>query len=713
VISLFVLSYAVIPAFGIPDFSGKMRKEMCASGGEKAREALCENFMEGELLVKFKQGIGRKNKNNVHGKHFSKVKKKFSRLNIDHILLAPGLGVGEAMNRYNSEAAVEYAEPNYILHIDSTEPDDLFFGDLWNLLNLGQTGGTPGADIDATRAWDYTTGQEDIVVAVIDSGIDYTHEDLAPNMWVNSEEYYGVAGIDDDGNSYIDDIYGLDTYIHSTDNDPMDELGHGTHIAGTIGAVGNNGIGLVGVNWDIQIMACKFMSKWGIGTTDSAIECLDYVKAWKEKGLNIVATNNSWGGGSYSRALYDAINAQRDILFIASAGNKNQDNDIIPQYPAVFSLPNIISVASTDHNDEKASTSNYGRRSVHMGAPGVGIFSTLPEYTHWGDSFYGHLSGTSMASPHVAGIAALLKSKKPNRDWRSIKNLILSGGDSVESLEGVTITGKRANAYGALNCKDTPVFSVLNFPYEYVLHEPVLLASLSIDCDEPVGPVQVSTTRGETIKLHDNGRPPDMAANDGIFSAEWIPEKEFGTLFFTSHSGSETVSTEYPVIMSQDLPEATVRISYRKVISVEGVREPYTWDIVEGDLPAGLSLNSTNGELSGTPAVTGTFLFTVQVSDREGSMVTKQFSLTVNDIVNTISIRKTEYKKRLYELKVQASSNYGMYADLHVNGFGPMTWYENKSLWILTRTGLTIGEIPESITVTGPEGSASQTVRIK
>jgi subtilisin family serine protease len=542
-ITLFLLSYAVTPVFGTSDFSGETQKEMCTSGGEKSGEALCGNFMEGELLVKFKQGIDRKNKNNVHGKHLSKIKKKFFHNNIDHVNLAPGLGIQEAIGEYAADPAVEYAEPNYILHANSIFPDDPYFTDLWNLLNIGQTGGTPDADIDATLAWKKTKGNKDVVVAVIDSGIYYTHEDLARNMWVNSEEYYGAAGIDDDGNGYIDDIYGLDTYIHSTDNDPMDILGHGTHIAGIIGAAGNNSIGLVGVNWNVQIMTCKFMGPWGTGTTSSAIECLDYVKDWKDKGLNVIATNNSWGGGAYSRALYDAINAQRDILFIASAGNRGQDNDVTPQYPAAYPLPNIITVASTDHNDEKATSSNFGRRSVHIGAPGVDIFSTLPEHTHWGDSFYGHLSGTSMASPHIAGIAALLKAKRPSRDWRSIKNLILSGGDPLESLEGITITGRRANAYESLKCKDTPVFSVLSFPYDFVLHEPVLLSALSINCDNAVGPVTVSTSQGEIIELNDNGIYPDMAAGDGIFEAEWTPDTDLGMLFFSSPSGSATVIT--------------------------------------------------------------------------------------------------------------------------------------------------------------------------
>lgn len=543
VISLFALFYAVTPACGTPDSPDTMYKDICTQGGGKTREALCGNFVEGELLVKFKQGVDRKNKNNVHGKHLSKVKKNFFHQNIDHIGLAPDLGTEDALRVYAADPSVEYAEPNYIVYANSTFPNDPYVTDLWNLLNLGQTGGTPGTDIDASRAWKKTTGDENVVVAVIDSGIYYTHEDLAPNMWVNSEENYGVAGIDDDGNGYIDDIYGLDTFTSSTDNDPMDQLGHGTHVAGIIGAVGNNGIGLVGVNWDVQIMACKFMNAWGVGPVSGAIECLEYVTEWKDKGLNIVATNNSWSGSGYSRALYDAINAQQDILFFASAGNRGQDIDVTPQYPASFSLPNVIAVASTDHDDEKVASSNFGRRSVHIGAPGKNIFSTLPDHTHWGDSFYGHLSGTSMASPHVAGIAALLKSKKPNRDWRSIKNLILSGGDSVESLEGVTITGRRANAYKSLKCKDAPLFSVLDFPYEYVLHEPVLLSALSINCDDPVGPVIVSTSWGETIELNDDGVSPDMAAGDGIFAAEWTPDTEFGILFFSSPSGSETVIT--------------------------------------------------------------------------------------------------------------------------------------------------------------------------
>ena len=307
----------------------------------------------------------------------------------------------------------------------------------------------------------------------------------------------------------------------------MDDNDHGTHVAGTIGAVGNNGLGVVGVNWTVKMSSCKFFDASGSGTTEGAIECLQYVKAMKDRGVNIVATSNSWGGGDFSQALYDAIDAQRQsgILFITAAGNGNafgvgQNNDSVPFYPCNYYLPNIICVAATTSTDAKASFSNFGKHTVHVGAPGNDILSTLP-----GNS-YGSLSGTSMATPHVSGVAALLKAQDSNRDWRTIKNLILAGGDTVSSMAN-TITGKRINANGAMTCSNKVIQARLQ-PIASTISAspgvPVNLGYQNINCANPNGNVSVSVSPGNsTVTLLDDGAGTDQAAGDGIYSGQWTP----------------------------------------------------------------------------------------------------------------------------------------------------------------------------------------------
>ena len=275
------------------------------------------------------------------------------------------------------------ASLNYRLYADAVTPNDPLFPLLWGLDNSGQTGGTAGADISAPAAWSTTTGSAGVVVADIDTGVAYDHPDLAANMWHNPGEI-PANGIDDDRNGYVDDVYGIDAISGS--GDPYDDQGHGTHTSGTIAAVGNNGIGITGVAWQARIMALKFLPAVGSGTDADEITCIDYVVDQKlNHGVNVVAINASFGGGGYNALERTAINAAgaAGIVFCAAAGNGGDDgvgddNDTTPHYPSSYDCANIISVAATDDNDALADFSNYGARSVDLGAPGVGIMSTVP-----------------------------------------------------------------------------------------------------------------------------------------------------------------------------------------------------------------------------------------------------------------------------------------------------------------------------------------------
>ena len=369
------------------------------------------------------------------------------------VKLPAGVDVQEARVAFQATPGVRYASPDFIRR-PAVIPNDTYFNRLWGMNNTGQTGGKFDADIDAPEAWNLATGSQQILVGIIDTGIDYTHEDLIANLWINTAEQNGTAGVDDDGNGYIDDIYGYD--FGEGDSDPMDEAGHGTHVSGTIGAVGNNSRGVVGVNWNVKVMALKASSVIVIGDEEYTVlydsACIAALNYAVQKGAKV--TNNSYGGAGYNPAMYDAIAAaqQAGSLFVAAAGNEYNNNDSSPVYPACYTLDSIISVLATNDMDQKPSFSNWGKTTVDLGAPGVDILSTVPP-TLDADGIqdgYESYDGTSMASPHVAGACALVWSLAPGLTAAEVKQILMGSADKLDSLSSLCVSGGRLNLYQAL-----------------------------------------------------------------------------------------------------------------------------------------------------------------------------------------------------------------------------------------------------------------------
>jgi subtilisin family serine protease len=349
-----------------------------------------------------------------------------------------------------SNEKVNYVEPDYIVFA-SLVPNDMRFPEMWGLDNNGQSSGLTDADIDAPEAWNRSTGSRSVLVGVIDSGIDYTHPDLQANMWTNPGEIAG-NNIDDDGNGYVDDIRGWD--FANEDNDPIDDNNHGTHCAGTIGAVGNNAVGVTGVCWQVSLVGLKFLSSSNRGATSDGIEATAYATR-----LGCTLTSNSWVGGGYSQGLYNAINAANiaGIPFIAAAGNTASDNDSLPNYPSNYDLPNVIAVASTTRSDLLSNFSCYGASSVDLAAPGSSILSSVP------GAKYSLFNGTSMATPHVAGAMALLKSYKPSLQSADLIELIMNSVDPLTVLEGKMVSGGRLNVDRTLVNADSMTVSTGSF----------------------------------------------------------------------------------------------------------------------------------------------------------------------------------------------------------------------------------------------------------
>lgn len=405
-----------------------------------------------EVLVRFRAGTTREIINRITSQFHDEVEDRIESVEgLDVIEDEDGQSAADVVAQYRSLPEVEYAETNSEIVLDHEDrgrkhvhADDEMFFKQWGLANGGENGGLAGADISAMRAWAVTTGSDQVVVAVIDSGVDYTHPDLVRNIWSRPEI---IKAYEDEDLGAVDDVHGFN--VVDDNDDPMDDNGHGTHCAGIIGAEGGNGIGIAGVNWNIKIMPLRFMDGDGAGTTKDAIEAINYVIDRRRAGVNVRIISASWGSNTRSRALEDVIRRAYDegILFVAAAGNAGSDNEQTPHYPSSYSLGNIVSVAATNRNDELASFSNYGAKSVQIAAPGEEILST------WLEHGFTEKKGTSMATPFVAGVAALILSQNPKMSVDDLRARLLKSVDPLAPLDGKILTGGRINAAKAVGAE--------------------------------------------------------------------------------------------------------------------------------------------------------------------------------------------------------------------------------------------------------------------
>jgi len=417
---------------------------------------------EPEVLVKFRSNISLAEIRKITEKNNDRIE--------DRIETVKGLFSIDDLDNKDAETVaaqyrqmsdvVLYAEPNYEIRlddpmvrsvsdallqrevlIDEILPNDPLFKEQWALNNSGQNGGKAKADIGAILAWAKTQGSDEVVVAVLDSGVDYTHADLRGNMWIRPDN---ITQYRDDELGTFNDLRGFNAADNQSD--PMDDNGHGTHCAGIVGAEGDNDEGIAGINWKVEIMPLKFMGRGGFGTTKDAIEAINYAIDRKQAGVNVRVINASWGSTLYSKALEDAIRAagEAGILFVAAAGNNGTSNDRSPHYPSNYNLPNVISVAALDRNDNLASFSNFGTKTVHVAAPGRDILST------WLGDDYREASGTSMATPYVAGVAALILASEPKLSVEKLRERVLKSVDKLNALDGKVESGGRINAAKAL-----------------------------------------------------------------------------------------------------------------------------------------------------------------------------------------------------------------------------------------------------------------------
>jgi len=492
----------------------------------------------GSIIVGFKSHVTAKGQAGVLNAVGARAQKHFAQIDSTVVSVTPA-DTTWTIHTLEQDPRVAYAEPNFIVHAADT-PNDPSFSQEWGLNNTGQqvnfTTGTPDADIDAPEAWSVSHGSPDVTVAVIDTGVDLAHPDLAQNIWINQGENCAgcrTNGIDDDGDGYVDDWRGWDFVNH--DNDPTDDNGHGTHVSGTIAAAGNNGIGTTGVTWNSKIMPLKFLDSQGSGSTEDAISAILYARA---QGVPIL--NNSWGGGDFSQALQDAIELtdQSGELFVAAAGNDFTNTDQEPFWPSSYDTPNIVSVGASDQFDRKAWFSNYGVRTVDLSAPGTNIYST------WKGSTYRFADGTSMASPHVSGAAALVKAVFPNASGVGLKALLLRTVDPITALAGASRTAGRLNVDHAVRCTgpqawiESPANGV-----ELNAGDPLQVQVIGVQCGSPNGVTVTATLNGSPFPLDARG--------DGFYSATFTPSAGAVNLTVTASNGTTSDTQTVSAIVDQ------------------------------------------------------------------------------------------------------------------------------------------------------------------
>ncbi|HEY3182617.1 MAG TPA: S8 family serine peptidase [Gaiellaceae bacterium] len=514
----------------------------------------------GELIVGFKAGASDKEQEKALQKAGVKVKKRWARIKAE---LGGADDVRHALKVLADDPAVRYAQPNYRVHADALAPADPSWGQLWGLANTGQTvngsAGRAGADIDLLSAWDVSTGSPAVTVAVIDTGVDFSHPDLgAALQWTNPGELAGNA-VDDDGNGYVDDVHGWDFVNH--DADAQDDNQHGTHVTGTIAARAGNGVGVAGIAPGVKVMALKFLDASGSGSDADATSAILYAA---DEGAQIMS--NSWGGADYDQALADAIAYadSKGALFVAAAGNDAADNDSSPHYPSSYGTPNVVSVAATDQNDDKAYFSNFGKQSVDLGAPGVNILSTVP------GGGYEYFDGTSMATPHLSGAAALVKSAFPDATAVGIKALLMGTADPITaSLVEFSRTKARLDAGRALACSGQPQI-LLEQPvggFQVAVNEGLPVTVIATNCASP-GATLTVTAAGQAVEMTPRG--------DGLYTGTFTPSAA-GAVTLTATASVGAVAKSVSV-------GGSAQVNYRSEDA------PYAWvDATAGGTNLGIT----------------------------------------------------------------------------------------------------------------------------
>jgi subtilisin family serine protease len=604
------------------------------------------------VLVKFKQGVTKaqkkelnsllkgkfkdKNDDGIDDRYHKIAKGRVARIDLDG---SGGDPAASAMDLLTGHPYVEYAQYNY-LHYNTVMPDDPRFDEKYGLHNTGQTGGTADADIDAPEAWEISTGSHNVVVGVIDGGFSYNHEDLAANAWVNPGEIAG-NGIDDDGNGYIDDIHGINA--KANDGDPHEGNGHGSHCAGTIGAVGNNGKGVVGVNWSVSIMGLRFLSNKGSGTTANAIECINYAVDMKTNyGINIRVLSNSWGGAPYEQILYDAIYSayQADILFVVAAGNNGRNTDSNPFYPACYDIPNVMSVANTNDDDGLNSGSNYGLTTVDLAAPGTNILSCNKNITA-----YSKRTGTSMSAPFVAGAAGLLLSVNNQLTVQDMKDYLMNYVDPIPAMSGKCVSGGRLNIANSLNqlSPPEPSFDLSATPTSQDV-EQNQTASFTIDIESILGfsnPVNLSASSdpaiNATITFTPNPGTPGSTSTMDV-ATTLSTATGYYTITVTGVSGSITKTTSVdlevvpeggypnnPPVANFSTSKNNLKVTFTDTSTdSDGTIVAWDWDFGDG-------ASSTVQNPVHTYGSSGTYTVTLTVTDDDNGTDSISKNVTVNN----------------------------------------------------------------------------------